>query len=54
MTSTRVRKKGRSRNRARKKTSRRVRAEALEFVENMERMERQHIPILQGDYAKLH
>ena len=29
-------------------------AEAREFIENMARMERQNIPILIGDYAKLH
>lgn len=45
---------GKRKVRKRRKTRKAVKREALEFMENILRMERESIPILQGDYAKLH
>ena len=46
--------KARRTTRGKKKRKRAARSEALEFIENMVRLEAQNIPILIGDYAKLH
>lgn len=43
-----------ARSRARRKRPQTILEQAHEFAANLHRMQRENIPILVGDYAKLH